>query len=745
MKLNRIQNINFASFNNFKCPEEVKEFRNINIILGWNGSGKTTLSKVLRCLELGLPEEDMNFQLKIDSQKYTESNLPADSENKIRVFNKDYVKKVLSPASAIPYVFYIGEEGVDYSEKQQELREKQDELDELDCDINNHNPIATNAARRVKEVAGINSIPRPRPHSTGRYGDYNKIAFERRINFFKAEYEKTKPNMTLEQYIEDNYLLSEGQVNNFKKQINNSERFNEVEQAIKQVALWIKGNEGLFTFLLQKTPEQQLSQRIEDLDVEEQTWVQTGVGIHFPSNDDPKAKCLFCTSDIKNKEELRLHFSREVLELSKKLEDLEKDINQNKSTLDNVSAIDTTQQALIQTLKEHLDLILEKVKEKKGQIPIALDSVQPLNAEDFIKTDGSEMQLKNTSQSWALQLECSYVAEVAGKYLEQKQRYKKREEKREELLKDTEYLKKEVGELRLRTQNKHEPAQKLSNAFNAIFPYGQIAIQDDDKNEGYRLTRGGALCDLSSLSEGEHNLLALMYFLIALNDENYKLDDNALIVIDDPVSSLDKNSIYQIFSLIVDEIDNNKDRRQYILMTHSLDFLGHLLEHYRKKIGKQDDEKQTVRLYNIFLSSRGSEIANMNKLLWKYKSDYYYLFDILMKKSQDCPSEENHLVANLLRRWLETFLNFKFSSDGNFHGLLSKAHGASGLNEDPHYQMTALRRFLDSGSHGLPDTETPNSSIFDDNAPQMIKMAFELVEKTDKDHFSKLKKMLDKN
>ncbi|MCY4088762.1 MAG: AAA family ATPase [Candidatus Saccharibacteria bacterium] len=741
MKLNKIQYINFASFKDFECSKDTKEFRNINIILGWNGSGKTTLSKVLRSLELELPEEGMSFQLKIDSRRYTESNMPPNSTSKIRVFNNDYVKKVLASNSAIPYVFYIGEEGVDYAEKEQELQSKQDNLDGLKCDADNHDRIATDTAGRIRDVAGINIIPRPL--SDGKYGDYDKRDFIYRIKFFENEFEKEGSKMLPAQYIEKTYLLTEDEVKNFRKQINNSEQFNKVEQKTKEIIGWIKDNEEPLNSLLQKTPERRSSQRIEDMDAAEQEWVQLGVGIHFPDNDnDPRTKCLFCASDIKNEEELRLHFSKEVLELSGRLEGFEKQIAEHQQTLNNLSVIDADQKTTIKTLNDHLDSVLEKVKEKSEQIPAALDPLEPFNPKHLTKTNIPETRTANREQFWAQKIECHYVAKVVGKYLDEKQQYEKCEEERGELSQEIEKLNEEVAELRLKAQNKHEAAQKLSDTFKAIFPYGQITIQDNDENTGYKLTRGGVPCDLSSLSEGEHNLLALMYFLIALNDENRKLDDNALIVIDDPISSLDKNSIYQIFSLIVDEIEKNKDSRQYILMTHSLDFLGHLLEHYRKKINEQEEEKQTVCLYNVSLSSEGSEITNMNSLLQKYKSDYYYLFDILRRKLKGCPPEENYLIANLLRRWLETFLNFKFSSDGNFQGLLSKAHKTSGLDQDSNYQITALRRFLDSGSHGLPDTETSNNSLFEDDVTSMIKMAFKLVEKTDKDHFSKLKKVL---
>ena len=58
MKIRRIKSIkNFGIFSDYQ-GDQVKDFRDHNVIFGWNYSGKTTLSRVFRTLEKQSPHPD---------------------------------------------------------------------------------------------------------------------------------------------------------------------------------------------------------------------------------------------------------------------------------------------------------------------------------------------------------------------------------------------------------------------------------------------------------------------------------------------------------------------------------------------------------------------------------------------------------------------------------------------------------------------------------------------------------------
>lgn len=733
MRLKRIRHLNFASFENFQCDDGVKEFTDINIMLGWNGSGKTTLSRVLRFLESGEPENNCAF--KIDTSEFgsiTESSNFSNLSKGLKIFNKDYVKSTLVANKNIPHIFYIGEEGVDYSEKEEELVGKREEEKSLQYK-RGHDGIATDTARLICSTTGINTVLKRSPKDS-LYKDYNKNDFETRIKLFEDEFRKNEQKITIEEYIRGKYKLTLNKAEEVKQQIISFGQSDKAEQAIRNAVDWITENEASINLLLQKTPQHKSSQRIEALDEKSQEWVKDGVDIHFPDGSNPQTKCLFCNSDIKNQEELRLHFSQEVMKLSRELDGFTKKIENYKRELKQLAGVEIHQK---ERIEEYLNVLSSKLKKKSKGITVALDPMEPFSVETGVKIDRSKNGKSDKRQPLAEKIECHYIAEVAEKYFAQRQKYIKNNKYHKELSSEIKSLEQEVSELKSKARNTHKAAEKLNAVFQITFPYSQITIRDNSEGTGYELARNGNPCDLDTLSEGEHNFLALLYFLASLDDKEKELDANALIVIDDPISSLDKNSIFQIFSHIVHEI-SKRGERQYIIMTHNLDFLGHLLEHYSKKI-----RKKKVGLYNVSISSTGSQIENMHELLKKYRSDYYYVFYFLKQKLNEGSPEDAYLIVNLLRRWLETFLGFKFSSDGDLRSLLEKAYEQAGevnSKDWPPHKCDEMYRFLHHGSHGFPDTEKPPDESIWKNAHPKLREAFDLVKTLDPLHYSKLEK-----
>ncbi len=77
-------------------------------------------------------------------------------------------------------------------------------------------------------------------------------------------------------------------------------------------------------------------------------------------------------------------------------------------------------------------------------------------------------------------------------------------------------------------------------------------------NEEFEILRNAK--QAKNLSEGECSLIAFCYFVASLKDINTK-DKKPIVWIDDPISSLDNNHIFFIFSLIENEIVRKKKTR----------------------------------------------------------------------------------------------------------------------------------------------------------------------------------------
>ena len=173
-------------------------------------------------------------------------------------------------------------------------------------------------------------------------------------------------------------------------------------------------------------------------------------------------------------------------------------------------------------------------------------------------------------------------------------------------------------------------------------------------------------------------------FLLSINDEeDGKIDEQSVIVIDDPVSSLDSDSLFQVYAILFGEIEKHKDR-QYFILTHNLDFFGHLLQEYKKPDGQIKNER--VNFYQIRLEESGAKIGILSDCLVNYRSDYQYAISKLGEIKDSQSLDDNILAANLLRRALETFLHFKYGHGdlrGKLRSLYSKYKKIRLNNSDP--------------------------------------------------------------
>lgn len=101
-------------------------------------------------------------------------------------------------------------------------------------------------------------------------------------------------------------------------------------------------------------------------------------------------------------------------------------------------------------------------------------------------------------------------------------------------------------------------------------------------------------CSTETLSEGEKTLIAFLYFMETLkgsHDEDETIDPKKTIaIIDDPISSLSQNYVYDIATMIHRELANPGDRpqrvKQVIVLTHNLFFFHELVKLHRVSLEK---------------------------------------------------------------------------------------------------------------------------------------------------------------
>lgn len=726
MKIQKVEKLNHARYKNFTWNSSIQPFSDgVNILFGWNGSGKTTLSKVFRKIEINESFSDCTFKIKIDSATYSETDSLGYINTKLRVFNNDYIEHTLKGSSTLPYIFFAGKEAVDYSVEEENLNAKKKVLQAIKLP-ETHNQIAKNTGQLIKEITGMNGYKKELIGGST-YSNYDKSDFEKR---FRSIQEKIANGE-----LPDHTSLVRADIDVLKNQLVNNDRVLKNSNAISCAAKWLVENIDNINFVLDSTPSQEISERIKLLPENEYAWVKQGVSLHF-SEDKMHENCIFCNSTIINTNELLKHFSEEVIKTINAVDLYIKEIELHTTELAKLESPTSIQQVNIGKLRSLFDELIPVIREKRNAISDKKKIVE-INSEELISMVDTN---KFDATAIAYAIETHFVAQQYQAYEQACADLNAEIEKRDTLQKEVDELDEKVRVLKQKAKNTHESASALNTLFKVVFPYRQIEITDNDDQTGYSLKRDGNPCSFTSLSEGEKNFIALAYFIYSINDAQNKLADDGVVVIDDPVSSLDKQAIFQIFSIIATEMKKNTSR-QYFLLTHNLDFLGHLKEFYGKAI-----YENRVRIMCVSATDNGSIIEDINPLLRDHRSDYYYVFTVIYKFKDYCDIKDSYLIVNLLRRWLETFLEFKFSSHGDLQSTLESAYVLAKKQtekwETPfNADHFAMYRFINHGSHGFPDTESTDESILT-NTNIRIQEALQLVKILDLMHYKKLESLV---
>jgi len=209
-------------------------------------------------------------------------------------------------------------------------------------------------------------------------------------------------------------------------------------------------------------------------------------------------------------------------------------------------------------------------------------------------------------------------------------------------------------------------------------------VKHTDKDNLYRLARPGVgIGEYASLSEGEKTLISFLYFVelvsgSAAPDTSTPLS-RKIVVVDDPISSLSHNYVYDIATLIARELvrPGGGGARQVVVLTHSLFFYHELLKHLKDK---------HVDLRRVVKSSH-SQVVPMGRK--DILSDYAAYWQIL----KDARRNLAHVVAvpNAMRCIFEHFFAFTERRE-EFRLALEQLEG------DDH-RFTPLARYLNRESH----------------------------------------------
>ena len=289
------------------------------------------------------------------------------------------------------------------------------------------------------------------------------------------------------------------------------------------------------------------------------------------------------------------------------------------------------------------------------------------------------------------------------------------------------------GEQKIRDHQR--PAEELNEELHKYL--GHDEIQFNVRETGYEVVRGGI--PASSLSEGEKTAIALLYFLKSLQDLSFD-SSKGIVVLDDPVSSLDANALYAAFGFIQ---ERTRSAAQLIVLTHNFTFFREVKRWFS---GWKSGPQSRMFMLDLELKDgkRRSILRDLDPLLKDYESDYHYLFSrIYWHVHGESGNElgENYILPNMARRLLERFLAFRWPQMRG-SGALEAQLGAANLDG---VSKARISRFVNSYSHSDGIDESEHDPYVLGEAQHVLADLLDLIHLEDPEHYERMVTLVKKS
>ena len=257
----------------------------------------------------------------------------------------------------------------------------------------------------------------------------------------------------------------------------------------------------------------------------------------------------------------------------------------------------------------------------------------------------------------------------------------------------------------------------------------------------------GTIAD--NLSEGEKNFIAFLYFYHLVHGSDSADGDTRekIVVIDDPVSSMDSGSLFIVSTLVRQMIEicrNNADNRnpvakgnfikQIFILTHNAYFHREVSYSYITKYDyasfyliRKIGTKSTIKMFDDVDPNEPTQRVNINPV----KNSYAALWDEYREVTSAVP------LMNVIRRILEYYFLQLCGYEGSVLRQVilvqAKEDGrykdANGNDDEEKYQLaTAMLAYINASSIGMSDgMDFVEDCLNADECRRIFEMIFELM------------------
>ena len=504
-------------------------------------------------------------------------------------------------------------------------------------------------------------------------------------------------------------------------------------------------------------------------------WVSDGRGLHKESD-----VCLYCGSALSEarKHDIEQHFSDEVAALESDLDDLADDLASIHAESDELVRRVPARGLFFEDLREEYDsdskAVLDQAAELRAWVDELAKRVKSKRAnvlgivvsevDDAPGVDGADLERlrdthnKRVDDHAALLIEAARDLEAHHLKAEESTvdaKTKARddaEETRSTAVARVEAIETEIESLENVEGDPTPTAEVLTREVARLLGRSELAFLSRDGK--YVVTRDGE--PAIGLSAGERTAIALVHFLegVARHDAS---QGKPIVVIDDPVSSLDSNVFMGISTYIWSEAVARDHVEQVVVLTHNFDLFKQwdvqIESMHRNGTLKRSHPAALYELKSRHITRKGRTRREPVLVRWpksdavrkKVRSSYHHAFiavadakrELLADDSLENRLDAQLLFPNVIRRLLESFLAFKRPEwVGDFTDSMRKA---GQLLEDSRYEgdSVALRQQLTRYAHAYSHSQTPETDelVSPDEISGAISSVFVFMDQLDHAHF----------
>ncbi|MGL2361279.1 ATP-binding protein [Helicobacter pylori] len=687
-----------------------KDLNSINFIYGANGSGKTTTSSFLKNLaENGIEDKFANSKI----AWYNNESL------KIEVYNKQFKEEQLRN-SQVKGIFTLGKKTNENLEKIEIKKES----------INKENE------KKIKNEASLQVLTQKKEKEEKDFADRcweklykkNEEDFKETLEGFKRK-EKFKEKI-LKEFENDKYNQSEiVGLEKLKEKIGIVFSENQTELALLECNLTDFDsieNHSIWEQKVVGSGDVAIADLIKKLSNED--WVAWGRE-YIKEN----SICPFCQKETiteEFKKQLESYFDTNYQESTETIKKMKEDYtNKTDEVLERLDEIVETEQKnqqtklnteifkrIIETLKNKINGNQQKMFDKgkemsrnfkldstKNEIDAIKDLIKKANEQianynEMIK-DIEKQKKSCKEQTWKFLVNefKSDIQEYNKKYCGLEKGINNLEKAISENQEEVKKLENEIKEL----EKNMVSIKPIVNEINTLLKgYGftnfGLACTEDEKS--YRIQREDGQLVGETLSEGEVTFITFLYYyhLTKGSLKENDISENKVLVIDDPISSLDSNILFIVSVLVKDLMkETTKEKRnikQVIILTHNT--------YFYKEITLECDKRYQGK-YSFLIIKKDNNVSKIEKFEENPIKNSYELLWQEVRWAKEKQAKENNISWVSLQNVMRRIIEYYFRILGGFKHNDNLSEYFENIEEKQ--VCNSFISWFNDGSHGISD------------------------------------------